>query len=203
MTAAVLSCIGDLIAQALDIRDPEKKQVSFNVARTRNFFTKGVGSGAIWSIYYRRTDVLCSDWATQLLSTTAVEEANCVIITATVKTALGVLLGEVIAVPIVMSLWDIPVPALLSGSPLSTIPSQVKSKIPVVENAKVWTLVNILIYNIPVQYRLLVMSVANVFWQAIVSKITSAEIVLENASAESLGMDMSIKLKQLQHFQHP
>jgi hypothetical protein len=162
-----------------------------------------VGSGAIWSIYYRRTDVLCSDWATQLLSTTAVEEANRVIITATVKTALGVLLGEVIAVPIVMSLWDIPVPALLSGSPLSTIPSQVKSKIPVVENAKVWTLVNILIYNIPVQYRLLVMSVANVFWQAIVSKITSAEIVLKNASAESLGMDMSIKLKQLQHFQHP
>jgi hypothetical protein len=195
MTAAVLSCIGDLIAQALDIRDPEKKQVSFNVARTRNFFIKGVGSGVIWSIYYRRTDVLCSDWATQLLSTTAVVEANRVIITATVKTALGVLLEEVIAMPIVMSLWDIPVPALLSGSPLSTIPSQVKSKIPelVVENAKVWTLVNILIYNIPVQYRLLVMSVANVFWQAIVSKITSAEIVLENAGAESLGMDMSIQ----------
>jgi hypothetical protein len=195
MTAAVLSCIGDLIAQALDIRDPEKKQVEFNVARTRNFFIKGVGSGVIWSIYYRRTDVLCSDWATQLLSTTAVVEANRVIITATVKTALGVLLEEVIAMPIVMSLWDIPVPALLSGSPLSTIPSQVKSKIPelVVENAKVWTLVNILIYNIPVQYRLLVMSVANVFWQAIVSKITSAEIVLENASAESLGMDMSIQ----------
>jgi hypothetical protein len=90
-----------------------------------------------------------------------------------------------------MSLWDIPVPALLSGSPLRTIPSQVQSKIPelVVENAKVWTLVNIIIYNIPVQYRLLVMSVANVFWQAIVSKITSAEIVLENAGAESLGMD--------------
>jgi hypothetical protein len=194
MTAAVLSCIGDLIAQAIDIRDPEKKQESISLARTRNFFIKGVGSGVIWSIYYRRTDTLCSDWATQLLSSTApavVLEANRVILTATVKTALGVLLEEVIAMPIVMSLWDIPVPALLSGSPPRSIPSQVKSKIPelVVENAKVWTLVNILIYNIPVQYRLLVMSVANVFWQAIVSKITSAEIVLENAGSESLGMD--------------
>jgi hypothetical protein len=57
-----------------------------------------------------------------------------------------------------------------------------------VENAKVWTLVNILIYNIPVQYRLLVMSVANVFWQSVVSKIASREVVLENASAESLGI---------------
>jgi hypothetical protein len=194
MTAAVLSCIGDLIAQALDIRDPEKKQESISLSRTRNFFIKGVGSGVIWSIYYRRTDTLCNDWATQLLSTSApavVLEANRMILTATVKTALGVLLEEVVAMPIVMTFWDIPVPALLSGSPLRTIPSQVKSKIPelVVENAKVWTLVNILIYNIPVEYRLLVMSVANVFWQAIVSKITSAEIVLENAGAESLGMD--------------
>ena len=198
MTAAVLSCIGDLIAQAIDVRDPEKKQESFSLARTRNFFIKGVGSGVIWSIYYRRTDTLCNDWASQLLSSAVpavLLEANRAILTATGKTTLGVLLEEVIAMPIVMCLWDIPVPALLSGSPPRSIPSQVKSKIPelVVENAKVWTLVNILIYNIPVQYRLLVMSVANVFWQAIVSKITSAEIVLENAGAESLGMDPSIQ----------
>jgi hypothetical protein len=189
-TAAVLACLGDCIAQTVDIRDPEKKQESFNAARTRNFFIKGLGSGVIWSIYYRDTDVLCGDWATQLLSTTAVVEANSEFLVATVKTVLAVLLEEVIAMPLVMSLWDIPVPAILSGSALSTIPGQVKSKLPelIVENAKVWTLVNILIYNIPVQYRLLVMSVANVFWQSVVSKITSQEIVLENAGAETLGI---------------
>jgi hypothetical protein len=179
VTAAVLACLGDCIAQFMEIRDPEKKPEAFNAARTRNFFIKGLGSGVIWSIYYRDTDVLCGDWATQLLvNTTAVVEADSTFIIATGKTVLAVLLEEVFAMPIVMSLWDIPVPAILSGSALNTIPNQVISKIPelIVQNAKVWTLVNILIYNIPVQYRLLVMSVANVFWQSVVSKITSEEI---------------------------
>jgi hypothetical protein len=193
-TAAVLSCIGDLIAQTEDIRDPEKKQASSNVARTRNYFVKGLGSGVIWSIYYRETDVLCDEWATQLLSTTIGVQASSEFLVATVKTVLAVVLEEVIACPIVFSLWDIPIPAILGGSALSTIPSQVKSKLPelVVENAKVWTLVNILIYNIPVQYRLLVMSVANVFWQSVVSKIASRDVVLENAHGtdESLGIHM-------------
>jgi hypothetical protein len=100
------------------------------------------------------------------------------------------LLEEVIAMPVVMSLWDIPVPAILSGSSLSTIPSLIKSKILelTIENAKVWTLVSILIYNIPVQYRLLLMSVANVFWQTIVSRITGQEDFLENAGAKSLSI---------------
>jgi hypothetical protein len=188
-TGAVFACIGDLIAQTFDIRDPEISQDAYSMARTRNFFIKGLGSGVIWSVYYRETEVLCGDWATQLLHGTA--EADSEFFLATAKTVLAVLLEEVIAMPVVMSLWDIPVPAILSGSSLSTIPSQVKSKIPelVVENAKVWTLVNILIYNIPVQYRLLVMSVANVFWQTVVSKITSQEVVLENAGAESLGIN--------------
>jgi hypothetical protein len=187
-TGAVFACIGDCIAQTFNIRDPDNKQTSYSLARTRNFFIKGLGSGVIWSVYYRETEVLCADWATQLLSTTA--QANSELAIASAKTALAVLLEEVIAMPVVMSVWDIPVPAILSGSPMSTIPGQVKSKIPelIVENAKVWTLVNILIYNIPVQYRLLVMSVANVFWQTIVSKITSQEVVLENAGAESLGI---------------
>jgi hypothetical protein len=39
-TAAVLACFGDCTAQTVDIRDPEKKQASFNAARTRSFFIK-------------------------------------------------------------------------------------------------------------------------------------------------------------------
>jgi hypothetical protein len=64
-------------------------------------------------------------------------------------------------------LWDISVFGFVDGSPLQYHSQSSPSKIPelVVEMPpKVWTLVNI-IYNIPVQYRLLVMSVANVFWQ--------------------------------------
>jgi hypothetical protein len=201
-TGAVFACIGDCIAQTFDIRDPEKKQNIYSMFRMRNFFIKGLGSGVIWSIYYRKTEVLCGDWATQLLSTTA--QADSELFIATAKTVLAVLLEGVIAMPIVMTLWDIPVPAILSGSSLISIHSQVKSKILklIVENAKVWTLVNILIYNIPVQYRLLVMSVANVFWQTIVSKITSEEVVLENAGAESLGIHTSMETDDAVSFEN-
>jgi hypothetical protein len=187
-TGAFFACIGDYIAQTLDIRDPEKKQISYSASRTRIFFIKGLGSGVIWAVYYRKTEVICGDWAAQMLSTTAKADSELAI--AIAKTFLAVLLEEVIAMPVVMCLWDIPVPAILSGSSWSTIPSLVKSKILelTIENAKVWTFVNILIYNIPVQYRLLLMSVANVFWQTIVSRITAQEVVLENAGAKSLGI---------------
>jgi hypothetical protein len=200
-TGALFAAIGDCIAQNFEINDPEKKQIHYSLNRTRNFLIKGLGSGVIWSVYYRDTEVRCGNWATQLLSGTA--KADSEVCIATAKTILAVLLEEIIAMPVVMSLWDIPVPAILSGSPLSTIPSLVKSKILelTIENAKVWTFVNILIYNIPVQYRLLLMSVANVFWQTIVSRITSQEVVLKKttlpsssvAGAEPLGIYTSME----------
>jgi hypothetical protein len=194
-TAAVLASFGDCLAQARDILDPEKPQhQEYSLSRTRNFFIKGVGSGVIWSTYYRQTDVLCTDWATDILAqaTTADPSFNMVEGSfgfATVKTVVAVILEDVIACPIVYSLWDIPVPALLSGSPIRTIPNQVKSKIVdlIIENAKVWSVVNIVIYNIPVQYRLLVMSIANVFWQTIVSTITSRDVVEENIPGDDLN----------------
>merc|ERR1712232_1240764 len=38
-----------------------------------------------------------------------------------------------------------------------------------IENAKVWTLVNILIYNVPVQFRAPVGNIMDIVWQSIVS----------------------------------
>merc|ERR1712232_532314 len=38
-----------------------------------------------------------------------------------------------------------------------------------IENAKLWTLVNILIYNVPVQFRAPVGNIMDIVWQSIVS----------------------------------
>ena len=42
-----------------------------------------------------------------------------------------------------------------------------------VASIKIWTPVNVLIYNVPVQHRVVLMSIADVFWQSIVSASVS------------------------------
>ena len=76
---------------------------------------------------------------------------------------------------------DIPFPSILNGVPLRQIPTQVKIKLRsmLVASFKIWTPVNVLIYNVPVQHRVVVMSVADVFWQSIVSSIVTASDAAE------------------------
>jgi hypothetical protein len=42
-------------------------------------------------------------------------------------------------------------------------------------NMKLWTPVNIIIYNAPLKYRVILSATADVFWQSIVSSIASRE----------------------------
>lgn len=85
--------------------------------------------------------------------------------------------------PLMYAFWDIPVPALLSGSPLRTIPAQVQSKLGdlLIANAKLWTPVNIIVYSIPVEFRLLLSSMTDVVWQSINSAIATREVVVESS----------------------
>ena len=70
---------------------------------------------------------------------------------------------------------DIPFPAVLNGVPLRQIPIQVRLKLRtmLLASFRIWTPVNVLIYNVPVQHRVVLMSIADVFWQSIVSSIVS------------------------------
>jgi len=55
------------------------------------------------------------------------------------------------------------------------VPKEVKSKLGymLVENAKVWTLANMVIYNAPVQFRVVLANIGDIFWQSIVSDVAA------------------------------
>ena len=84
-------------------------------------------------------------------------------------------------------------PALMRGTPLTKIPHQIRSKIGemLIASVMVWTPVNIVIYNLPVQYRVYVMSFTDVFWQSIVSGIVSTTA----AAASILEVEGSVEQK--------
>jgi hypothetical protein len=57
-----------------------------------------------------------------------------------------------------------------------------------VANAKVWTLVNLITYNIPVELRVLFTSITDIAWQSILATITAQEIrVGSTGSAEAIS----------------
>jgi hypothetical protein len=72
----------------------------------------------------------------------------------------------------------------MNGAPVESVPGQAKEKIGplLLENAKVWSFLNVVIYNLPVQYRLPTMSVADIFWHSVI-----ASVAAEAAAAEASG----------------
>eukprot|EP00536_Pseudo-nitzschia_multiseries_P002220 jgi/Psemu1/235504/estExt_Genewise1.C_290120 len=98
-----------------------------------------------------------------------------------VRTAINIALEQFLVCPLVFSLWDIPFTAVLRGSTPRQIPNQIREKLPplFVANAKVWTGVNLVTYNIPLEYRLLFTSAASIVSEAINAGITSKTITEE------------------------
>ena len=90
------------------------------------------------------------------------------------RTFLNVLLEQCLVSPVLFAVcWDIPLPALLWGTPpWRQLPTEVQSKL-----GPLLTLVNLVTYyNIPVQYRVLFASCADIAWQSINASITSQEV---------------------------
>ena len=168
-------------AAALSIKSADAKDgnanddSSFDGKRTQRFVLKGLGAGLIWSKWYPLvdawSDVLSAYALTQWLAMEDTGTAHTI-----AKTALSILMEQFIACPIIYSLWDIPVPALLAGIEPSKIPHMVRDKVPglLLDNAKVWTVANIVVYNLPVQWRVFAVSVAEIFWASIVSSVATS-----------------------------
>lgn len=156
-----------------DVTDTDDQ--SFDPKRTQRFVLKGLGAGLIWSQWYPLvdgwTDISSSYVLIDVLTMDDIGTAHTV-----AKTISSILMEQFIACPIVYSLWDIPVPALLAGTEPSKIPSLVKDKVPglLLDNAKVWTLVNVVVYNLPVQWRVFAVSIAEIFWASIVSSVATS-----------------------------
>ena len=96
--------------------------------------------------------------------------------TAVVTTGLSILIEQFVWCPLVFGLFEIPVStALNGGGSLRVIKQEINDKLGglLMDNAKVWTLANVLIYNAPVQYRTPISNIVDILWQSIVSDVAA------------------------------
>lgn len=172
VTAGCMACLGDYIAQ-------RKSQKPWDAKRSLRFVLKGLGEGMMWSWWYHHADQWVATMTQSALSTGLLA----VSMIAVFRTVVSLVMDLFIACPFIYSFWDIPLPAVLSGTPFRTIPRLIKSKLGemMLASVKVWLPVNILIYNSPLQYRVLISATADVFWQSIVSAIASRELTDEDS----------------------
>jgi protein Mpv17 len=144
----------------------------FDMGRLLRFASKGFFGTLLWAEWYDLSDVLIqeetivsafqsmgmvlpnNDWSIPLARTVAL-----------------ILAEQFITCPLIYGIWEIPVSTVLNGASPSKIPKEVKSKmIPMlVDNAKLWTWANLIIYNVPLSYRAICGNVMDILWQSIVS----------------------------------
>lgn len=163
LVAGSMACLGDFLAQRIEKR-------RYDPIRTGHFLLKGLGEGVLWSFWYRSVEQW-SRWMAMVLASFLKLQAFEV----PFKITVCIILDLLVACPIIYGLWDIPIPALLRGE--RNIIQQVRSKLPemVFASVKLWLPVNIVIYNLPTEYRVYISSATDVFWQSIVSSISSRQ----------------------------
>ena len=185
-TSAVMAGLGDMLFQGQKAKK-SVTSVPYDWKRTFKFMLKGFVEGWIWSIWYRHAELWCNHLTG--LVTASVPKAKLV------NTLISLVLDISVACPIIYSLWDIPYPALvMNRMKPREIPGQIKSKLGdmLIASFKIWTPVNVVIYNVPVQHRVVLMSVADVFWQSIVSSIVvSSSAILKDHDVDVAASSVS------------
>lgn len=180
---------------------------SYDPKRGLVYFFKGLGSGILWAWWFDFAEVWSMELTQSALSQVATTTTSnfqqqsttemlefatgtSVVASTTavlsfqaqaVRTAINIALEQFLVCPLLFTFWDIPVTASMRGSPLRQIPAQIREKLPplFVANAKVWTGVNLVTYNIPQEYRLLFASGASIVSESINAGITSKRTVEE------------------------
>ena len=116
-------------------------------SRTSSFALTGLGSGAAWTLWYDVADAL-----------TAPLQDDAVL-----RTLAACSLEQFCFCPVIFATYQIPCAVLQNGGRIDEIPAQVQARIGdlLVANAKLWTPANILIYNVPLQWRVLTSAIAS------------------------------------------
>lgn len=177
---------------------------NYDPKRTFRYFLKGLGGGIIWTIWFDFADCWSHDLTRQILAASGYDTfLSTSSTTATtlldsneggifgsvvslpsfdmeqiVRTLVCIVLEQFLVCPIIYSMWDIPLPALLRGLPAHKVPNQIRQQLGplLTANAKVWTFVNVIIYNAPLEFQLLISNMADVVWQSINVAITSKDV---------------------------
>ena len=187
-TGSFLCGVADVIAQVRTIDacrpfededETSQQPLEFDISlleeidstRLARFALKGFFGTSLLSAWYDLADHLFdSNNVEFILQTVGITEASD-LVRNVARTGMLMLTEQFVTCPILYGLWEIPVSTLLNGAPPSRIQYEVKDKLGdmLIENAKVWTLVNIIIYNAPLQYRTGMANIMDIIWQSIVS----------------------------------
>ena len=175
-TGVIFCCIADIIAQIRGKVQLNKNNIidTINYQRLGRFAVKGFFGAIIWGGWYDLSSIVIStDNVVAVSASLGVKDSlldNDMYTTIT-RTLSFLIVEQFIACPIVFSLWEIPAATILNNAPIQRIPYEVDDKLGdmLMANAKVWTFANLIIYNIPTQYRVGFSSLLDIFWQTIVS----------------------------------
>lgn len=171
LTTSAFCGIGDLMAQT---RSVWREKASYDWKRTSKFLLKGIGCGIIWSHWFVIADLWSQSFTMWSMQVAKIPIDNLKAF-AILRTIASLLLEQFVACPIIYGLWDLPILSIMNGEPLRNIPGIVRYKLLtlLVANAKLWTIVNVLIYNVPLKFRVLVWSMADLVWESFVSSIAN------------------------------
>jgi hypothetical protein len=195
LTAGALCGISDVIAQKRAACPGDE----YNPMRTLRFASKGCIGGIVWMYWYNWIDGFLA--YTDDVGTGAAESSTKISFYAlaaailppeagssflafakdhlgAVTTGTSIVLEQFVWCPLVYGTFEIPISTIMNGGRSVTIGGikrEVDAKLNglLVSNAKVWTLANLVIYNAPLEWRLFVGNVIDIFWQSIVSDVSA------------------------------
>ena len=159
--SACLAAIGDSAAQLRSLSDGDKE--TFDWRRWQAFFVKGAVAGVLWSKWYSIIEPVGISLSQSLAPTDALEDP--------IRIVFSVFMDLFVFCPFLFCTWDLPFPMLARGDPIDSIPRKIKAKIGTVleENTKVWMIPNLVIYSLPMHYRVVVTSCIDAVWQMMLS----------------------------------
>lgn len=176
LTSAVCGGIGDLAAQLQRSRTSSTQRVGGNSSsnssidwnHNRIFWLKGSIGGLIWSQWYAFLDPITTAAAAAAGGGGGANDTAAPWIAAVLSTAAE----QFLFCPLIFAVYDLPLPMLLRGDPVNRIPAQIRTQLmPVLwENAKVWTLANLVVYSAPLQWRVLISAAAEAVWQMLLAQ---------------------------------
>jgi hypothetical protein len=200
ISMSVFCGLGDLFAQSQVLFRTERSLAmrSYDWKRCHRFLLKGIGCGIIWSQWFILADAWSEIMTVWFMGQAKMSPDNPSVRTIVCTTA-NLLLEQFIACPIIFGLWDLPVLSIMNGRPLSSIPAIFCKKLLrlLVLNAKLWTVVNIVIYNIPLKYRVLLVSITDIFWESLVSTIArQQEAILSRQDCDHIAVSLTTSEKE-------
>mmetsp|Transcript_2173 Transcript_2173/g.3356 ORF Transcript_2173/g.3356 Transcript_2173/m.3356 type:complete len:187 (-) Transcript_2173:45-605(-) len=146
---------------------------SYRLPRLDRYVVTGLGSGVLWSLYYDAADGIVTHATADIV----------------LRTAMSMAAEQFAWCPLLYGLYLIPLSTLLNGGLRTEISKQIQSRLPglLIANAKVWTPANLIIYNVPLEWRVLTSNAVDLIWASICADV-AADCGAEDSDACSVSL---------------